>query len=258
MWRAANGEFDVVRPRPALRSKASKSPPRAKPAKPSTETPLALTPKGEAVRERILTVALEAFAHKGFKSATTREISDAAGVNLPALRYYFGGKEELYVACAEAVVARYRAQTDAAADQARTMLASRPSPDAARAQLKAIMHALATLLTGSKEAPIWGRFIARQMNDTSKGLEILQKQLWAPGIDLVARLISIIGDYDATHSRIRAIWLISNATTFQAGRPLLLQLTGWRQIGPDELKTLFSLIDRQIDEIGTDAEHLTK
>jgi AcrR family transcriptional regulator len=234
-----------------------KSPFRAKSA---VEIPasLALTPKGEAVRERILTVALEAFARGGFRNATTRGIADAAGVSLPALRYYFGGKDELYQACAEAVVGRYRAQIEGAAGQAREVLASRPSPDEARAQLKALMHALAILLTGSKEAPVWGRFIARQMNETGKGLEILQKQLWAPGIDLVAELISIVGHYDATSARIRAIWLISNAMTFQAGRPILLQLAGWRQLGADELKTLFSIIDRQIDEIGTDARSRSK
>jgi AcrR family transcriptional regulator len=228
-----------------------KPPVRAKAAKPAAATEsLALTPKGEAARERILTVALEAFAQNGFRNATTREIVEAAGVSLPALKYYFGGKEDLYRACAEAVVDRYRAQMDGIAREARTMLAGRPSREAARAQLKALMHALAILLTGSKEAPTWGRFIARQMNETGKGLEILQKQLWAPGIELVAQLIATIGDYDATSARIRAIWLISNAMTFQAGRPILLQLTGWRQIGAEELKALFAIIDRQIDEIG--------
>ena len=241
-------------------SKALKLPSRARPANPAVEVqaPIALTPKGEAVRERILTVALEAFARSGFKNATTREIVEAAGVSLPALKYYFGSKEDLYRACAEAVVGRYRAQTQEIADQARTMLASRPSPEAARAQLKALMRALAILLTGSKEAPIWGRFIARQTNETSEGLKILQKQLWAPGIELVAQLISAIGDHDATSARIRAIWLISNAMTFQGGHPILLKLTGWRQIGADELNVLLSVIDRQIDEIGTDAGRRSK
>ncbi|MFT3725457.1 MAG: CerR family C-terminal domain-containing protein [Hyphomonadaceae bacterium] len=233
-------------------AKTPKSPSGVKRAKPAAEAQvaLALTPKGEAVRERILTVALEAFARNGFKNATTREIADAAGVNLPALQYYFGGKEDLYRACAESVVDRYRAQTDAIAEQALAVLASRPSAQAARVQLKALMHALAILLTGSKEAPTWAMFVARQMNETSKGLEILQKQLWSPGIDLVAQLISVAGDYDAASARIRAIWLISNATMFQPGRPILLQLAGWRQIGGGELKVLLAMIDRQIDEIG--------
>lgn len=246
----------MVQPRTAARAKKPKSLAGAKRAKPAAEAPaaLALTPKGEAARERILAVALEAFARSGFRNATTREIADAAGVNLPALQYYFGGKEDLYRACAESVVDHYRAQTDAIAERAFAVLASRPSPETARLQLKELMHALTILLTGSKEAPTWAQFIARQMNETSKGLEILQRQLWAPGIDLVAQLISVIGAYDATSARIRAIWLISNAITFQSGRPILLQLAGWRQLGAGELKALLAAIDRQIEEIGAVAE----
>ena len=52
--------------------------------------------KGEAARLRILDAALAAFGEGGFKGATTRQIAEAAGVNLPALKYYFGGKEGLY------------------------------------------------------------------------------------------------------------------------------------------------------------------
>src|SRR5262249_54776144 len=146
---------EVVQPRTAARAK--KPTPRigAKRAKPEAMAALALTPKGEAARERILAVALEAFGRRGFRNATTREIAEAAGVNLPALKYYFGSKEDLYRACAKSVVDRYRAQTDAIAEQARAVLVSRPSPEAARLQLKELMHALTILLTGSREAPIW-------------------------------------------------------------------------------------------------------
>jgi hypothetical protein len=40
---------------------------------------------------------------------------------------------------------------------------------------------------------------------------------------------------------------------FPPGRPILPQLAGWRQIGASELKILLAMIDRQIDEIGSDA-----
>jgi TetR/AcrR family transcriptional regulator, regulator of cefoperazone and chloramphenicol sensitivity len=210
----------------------------------------ALSPKGEAVRDRILSVALEAFARAGFKNATTRAIVEAAGVSLPALRYYFGSKEDLYRACAEAVVSRYRTQMDGIGVQAVEMLAASPSPEAARVQLKALMRALATFLTGAPEAPTWGRFIVRQMSEAGEGLEILHTRLWAPGVKLVADLISVVGGYDETAARIRAIWLISNAMTFQAGRQVTLQLVGWRRIGAVELDALLKELDAQINEIG--------
>ena len=51
---------------------------------------------GEQSRERLLQAALRLFAHPGFAKTSTREIAEAAGVNLAAISYYFGDKEGLY------------------------------------------------------------------------------------------------------------------------------------------------------------------
>lgn len=48
-------------------------------------------------KTRILEAAGPIFAEKGFDGATAREICDAAGVNIAAVNYYFGSKEQLYV-----------------------------------------------------------------------------------------------------------------------------------------------------------------
>jgi AcrR family transcriptional regulator len=47
-------------------------------------------------KERILAAAVQIFGRKGFKAATVREICQAAHVNLAALNYYFGNKQDLY------------------------------------------------------------------------------------------------------------------------------------------------------------------
>ncbi|MBS4051474.1 MAG: CerR family C-terminal domain-containing protein [Methylomonas sp.] len=53
-----------------------------------TETPDA--------RSRLVMAALRLFAEKGYKAASTREICEAAGANISAIRYYFGDKAGLY------------------------------------------------------------------------------------------------------------------------------------------------------------------
>jgi len=55
----------------------------------------------EGSRERILRAALESFAEQGFDGATTREIAARAGVNLGLIKYYFGGKLELWRAAVD-------------------------------------------------------------------------------------------------------------------------------------------------------------
>jgi TetR/AcrR family transcriptional regulator len=49
------------------------------------------------VRERLLGVATELFARKGYAATSTREIVAAAGVTKPVLYYYFQNKEGIYL-----------------------------------------------------------------------------------------------------------------------------------------------------------------
>ncbi len=51
---------------------------------------------GEQSRERLLHAALALFAQQGFAKTSTREIAEAAGTNLAAIKYYFGDKAGLY------------------------------------------------------------------------------------------------------------------------------------------------------------------
>jgi TetR/AcrR family transcriptional regulator len=51
----------------------------------------------QTVRQRLLAGAAELFARKGYASTTVREIVEAAHVTKPALYYYFGNKEGIYL-----------------------------------------------------------------------------------------------------------------------------------------------------------------
>src|SRR6201994_488927 len=62
--------------------------------------------RGEETRARIVTAALRMFGERGFEAASTRDIATLAGVNAPALQYYFDNKEGLYLACVEHIVKR--------------------------------------------------------------------------------------------------------------------------------------------------------
>jgi len=59
------------------------------------KTPHADTETSDA-RSRLVSAGLRLFAEKGYEGASTREICEAAGVNISAIRYYFGDKAGLY------------------------------------------------------------------------------------------------------------------------------------------------------------------
>src|SRR5271155_2203804 len=63
-------------------------------------------PRGVETRARIVAAALQVFGEEGYARASTRHIADAAGVNPPALQYYFDSKEGLHRACAHFIIDR--------------------------------------------------------------------------------------------------------------------------------------------------------
>ncbi len=50
----------------------------------------------QAARQRLLHAGLRLFAQQGFAKTSTRELAEAAGVNVAAISYYFGDKAGLY------------------------------------------------------------------------------------------------------------------------------------------------------------------
>ena len=74
--------------------------------------------RGEETRARLIDSAMRLFGERGFGAATTRDIAVDAGVNAPALQYYFGNKEGLYLACVEFIIERVWEQVREAVDNA--------------------------------------------------------------------------------------------------------------------------------------------
>ncbi len=54
-------------------------------------------------RERIVEAALEAFAEKGFRGASTRDIAQRAGTNQGLITYHFRSKDDLWQAAADRI-----------------------------------------------------------------------------------------------------------------------------------------------------------
>jgi AcrR family transcriptional regulator len=207
--------------------------------------------KGDETRQRILDAALGAFGEASYKAVTTRQLAEAARVSLPTLNYYFGGKEGLYRACAEAIVERYRSHASSAAAEAVAALRADCPPAAARAHLKAVVAALAALLVGSTEAGSWAPFVAGELREPGPAFEILYENLWRPGTELVTRLVARILEVPASDPapRMRALLLISSLVAFQSGRTIALRAMEWSSIGPGELATVVAAIDAQIDAL---------
>jgi AcrR family transcriptional regulator len=208
--------------------------------------------RGEVARRRILAAALRAFGERGFKAATTRDIAQAAGVNLPALKYYFGGKQGLYLACAGEIAARYEARMSPSVTAAAEALGGPMAPEAARAHLKAVIGALAEQLMADGEAALWTAFALREMADQGPAFDQLYAALWAPGIELTALLVARArGEAQPGEpARIQALTLISGLTAFSVARPVALRAMGWEAVDAGRFAQIRRELDAQVDRIG--------
>lgn len=208
--------------------------------------------KGDETRQRILLVALNVFGELGYKSATTRQIAERAGVNLPALKYYFGGKEGLYIACAREIVGRYEARmlkivTDAHAD----LRAGMPATEA-RTRLKRVIGGLAKMLISDEETATWATFVSREMSDKGPAFNILYDHLWQPGVELASGLIARATNERVTTpaARVHALLLIASLSAFSTTRSFSLQFLEWPNAKDERFKAVMRVVEDHIDRLG--------
>jgi TetR/AcrR family transcriptional regulator, regulator of cefoperazone and chloramphenicol sensitivity len=117
--------------------------------------------RGEETRARIVTVALKMFGERGFEAASTRDIATGAGVNAPALQYYFDNKEGVFVACVEHIVARVWEHMSGVVERAEDALAQEGGDAELIDAFCGIQLQLAQFMFMSRDAEDWRLFMAR-------------------------------------------------------------------------------------------------
>src|SRR5688572_921306 len=91
-------------------------PPRRRSRRPGR--PPAPAPRGHAVRARLLRVAQELFAARGYAAVSVRALARAAGVSPAMIAYYFRDKAGLLDAVVDEVLGRLIGQLEALAAEA--------------------------------------------------------------------------------------------------------------------------------------------
>ena len=151
--------------------------------------------RGEDTRRRILETALEIFASEGYEGASTRLLAERAGVNLPAIQYYFGSKEGLYRAVIQSIAESTEAHMAPVTAKVRVVL---ERPDAKREELLELLcqmlEAFVALVSGSDTlAESKRQLFARAEVEDTPGLEELHesgmRHVFQPCLELIGRLL---------------------------------------------------------------------
>jgi len=190
--------------------------------------------RGEETRQRIITAAVKLFGEHGFAGASTRDIATAAGVNAPALQYYFENKEGVYQACAEYITNELRDRFAPAMRQANEVLKRKGEMDAL---IDAFLTIQGLTLDSVLLQPLASNrrlFVARELADeeSSVASKLLHRQLKQPLNKVTLALLSRITGAGATDSltRIRMLTLKGQIMPFYHPPGACLDVLGWKEI----------------------------
>lgn len=188
--------------------------------------------RGEETRARIILAAIKCFGEYGFAGASTRDIAAEAGVNAPALQYYFDNKEGVYKACVEYIADLILGQMSAAIEAAEQVLIDPASTD--RQLIDAFLELQNRKAGFMEEVPEidgWHMFMAREQAGLGPeaGFKVfherISRRLAAVGAGIVTRLAGVAPDDEAM--RIRAVCISTLGMAFRVMRRSVDCSMGW-------------------------------
>nr|WP_297529926.1 CerR family C-terminal domain-containing protein [uncultured Roseateles sp.] len=199
--------------------------------------------RGEETRRRIIDVALRLFGERGFEGASTREIAKAAGVNAPALQYYFDNKEGVYRACAQYIADSSAAHFGPVVERTKAVLDDpAATPDQLFEAFGVMLDALTDFQLLPDDAEYRRLFIAHEQIGHAPGVlfELFDKSLRPQMGELSARVVARycgLPEKDPLLA-MRVMMLCGQVMVFSLGRRTMLTKLGWERFGPEEVATI--------------------
>lgn len=206
--------------------------------------------RGEETSLRIVEAALEIFGSSGYDSASTRAIAKRAGVNLPALQYYFGGKAGLYLACAHHIAAAFEERLSAIERRNAAALAGAAlSQPELRGLLRGVVEAFVVRLVDVPEPGNWVLFMVRELTRPTAAFDVFYERVLNRLVQLCATLVGLIlGEpAEAPQTLIRALSIVGQLLFFVRAREAVLRLLGWHDFEGDRLDQIKRILWSQTE-----------
>jgi AcrR family transcriptional regulator len=179
----------------------------------------------DPTRERIIDAALDLFGDQGLTGATVRDIAARAKVNVAAISYHFGGKEELYRAVAETVIGEIAGRVRSRVGK---FLATPPADaESAVHALEELFTAFVDVIVGPEEMRRVARFVIREQMQPTSAFEVLFAML-SEFHGSATRLFAMAAgaNPDADDTKLRAFMVFGQVLVFRIAEPAILRRLG--------------------------------
>lgn len=188
------------------------------------------------LQERLIETAIDQFGRFGFDGASTRDIARASDTAMSSITYHFGGKEGLYLACADYIAEKARERHAAGFELVKDL--SGIDRKAAIEHSLAILDSFAeTMLHPDSES--WARFIVREQQAPTEAFERLYQAMMKPMMEGFGTLIALARpDLPKREREAATVLLFGQALILRAGRASVCRALGTDNLGDKEAKLL--------------------
>jgi TetR/AcrR family transcriptional regulator, regulator of cefoperazone and chloramphenicol sensitivity len=181
-----------------------------------------------AAKERIVAAAGPIFADRGYAGATVRLICSAAETNVASVKYHFGNKAGLYLACFELACQMREADIPlqpmlAAPAAASGSAAGRVDRPSARLQLQRLVRTLLGRIAGERSGDWHSRLLWRELLEPTQVLrDPMRAYVLGPHRALLGLVDALAMELGAPPPPLRVAYaLIAGCLFPRVGRPLL-------------------------------------
>lgn len=199
-------------------------------------------------RERLLHTAGIFYAERGHDAVSTRELTRAAGVNLAAIAYYFGGKDGLQSAVIDHVAAACRERTWEAFEQldSAITLADGDRDDLAFATAVFADAFLRGALPVNRET-WWVTILTRAMGNLPEREAPLYETIFRPGHLILRRLVTAATDEtDPDRVGVLTEALVGDFLTFCKNYSVVLRSLGWDDFSDPHIDQIVAVVTRRM------------
>jgi len=199
------------------------------------------TPKKASAADKLLDAAGPLFTERPFDVVSTREIADAAQVNLSAISYHFGNKEGLYAAIFNRIISDLAPIRDGLAAFVKISLPlAKNNVEQQRIVISTLVHNLIDAITDDNN-PRWRmRLIFQEVQRQGPCFDLVLEKHINVIHDLVGSLIALVVQKDVSSADVKFLTQAVLGLCLQHGlnEAVVMKRLNWEKIGPTELEII--------------------
>ncbi|SNR75504.1 transcriptional regulator, TetR family [Humidesulfovibrio mexicanus] len=201
-------------------------------------------------RQRLVQAGSRLFGLHGFEATGTRALAQEAGVNLSAIVYHFGGKEGLYRAVLEHVIAVKHEEVGA--DMARVLFACQ-NPASTReellAALRGLVRTMVEVMLGSSESQSFSQIMMQEQIAPTNAYDVCHDGFFARVHSMWAMLLGRLFGLppDSLELKLRALSVMGQMVIFRVGMTGILKVVGAERLSREHLDCIGRLCVQQVE-----------